>query len=88
MERVGDSTPSDYLNEEENVQLAALEPNLQTWALTGLQDDGGGRCWSGYMPVPFERASKRSWWDPTFDSEVLEEQFRASSNPHIRYKFR
>lgn len=45
-------------------------------------------CWGRFFPIPFERASGRSWWDPTFDSEILEEQFRKSTSAHSRFKFR
>ncbi|XP_013397322.1 adenylate cyclase type 9, partial [Lingula anatina] len=38
------------------------------------------------FPVLFERAS-HSWWNPRFDSEVLEEQVAKSSFPQTRIRF-
>ncbi len=37
--------------------------------------------------VPFERASPR-WWNPRFDSDILEGQYRLTSFPQRRLRFR
>lgn len=70
--------------EDEKTQLS-LDPKVQTYLAQMSQNSG---CWGRYFPIPFERAAEKSWWDPTFDSEILEEQFKKSSNPHHKRKFR
>lgn len=75
--------PSDAIDED-NVQLS-LAPCVQSYLAQVSKDSG---CWGKCLPVPFERAAKKSWWDPTFDSEILEEQFKKSAITHSRYKFR
>lgn len=71
--------PSDALDEE-NAELASSD-EVQTY----LEEAG---CWGRFLPMPFERAAGKSWWDPTFDSEILEEQYKKSVNTHNRIKFR
>lgn len=62
-----------------------LAPYIQTYlAHSGEQFGCCGVC----FPVPFERASRKSWWDPKFDSEILEGQYRSSSFAQIRLRFR
>ncbi|CAH1390049.1 unnamed protein product [Nezara viridula] len=62
-----------------------LAPYIQTYlAHSGNQFGCCGFC----FPVPFERASNKSWWDPKFDSEILENQYRNSSFAQIRLRFR
>lgn len=70
--------------EDEKTQLS-LDPKVQTYLAQMSQNSG---CWGRCFPIPFERASEKSWWDPTFDSEILEEQFKKSSNPQNKRKFR
>ncbi|XP_022247330.1 adenylate cyclase type 9-like isoform X1 [Limulus polyphemus] len=41
---------------------------------------------SGWCPILFERASK-AWWDPRFDSKVLEEQYHRSTFPLTCQRF-
>lgn len=62
-----------------------LDPKLQAYLAQMSQNSG---CWGRFFPIPFERAAEKSWWDPTFDSEILEEQFKKSSNPQYKRKFR
>lgn len=80
---IQDDNPSDFVDDE-NTQLS-LDPKLQTYLAQESQRSG---CWGRFFPIPFERASQRSWWDPMFDSEILEEQFKKSSNPQNKRKFR
>ncbi|CAG9864460.1 unnamed protein product [Phyllotreta striolata] len=80
---IQDDNPSDAV-EDENAQLS-LDPKLQMY-LARVSEESG--CWGKYFPIPFERAAQRSWWDPTFDSEILEEQFKKSSNKRNKIKFR
>ncbi|CAL7940653.1 unnamed protein product [Xylocopa violacea] len=60
----------------------SLAPYIQTYLAHSGQGVG---CCGISLPVPFERAAARSWWNPRFDSEILEEQFKRSAFPQIRY---
>ncbi|KAJ8939763.1 hypothetical protein NQ318_004177 [Aromia moschata] len=80
---VQDDQPSDFVDDD-NTQLS-LDPKLQIYLAQMSQESG---CWGRFFPIPFERAAQKSWWDPTFDSEILEEQYKKSSNPHNIFKFR
>lgn len=73
----------DFIDDEKT-QLS-IDPKVQTYLAQMSQNYG---CWGRCFPIPFERAAEKSWWDPTFDSEILEEQFRISSNPQSKRKFR
>ncbi|KAF5280501.1 hypothetical protein FQA39_LY18046 [Lamprigera yunnana] len=70
--------------DEDNVQLS-LTPHVQTYLSQVSQASG---CWGKFLPIPFERAASKSWWDPTFDSEVLEDQYKKSAAPNNKLKFR
>lgn len=63
----------------------SLAPYIQTYLAHSGQGLG---CCGISLPVPFERAAPRSWWNPRFDSEILEEQFKRSAFPQIRLRFR
>ncbi|XP_072383454.1 adenylate cyclase type 9 isoform X1 [Diabrotica undecimpunctata] len=80
---IQDDNPSDMV-EDENTQLS-LDPKLQMYLAQMSQESG---CWGKCFPIPFERASQKSWWDPTFDSEILEEQYKKSSSNSNKVKFR
>ncbi|XP_065083343.1 adenylate cyclase type 9 isoform X2 [Ochlerotatus camptorhynchus] len=68
----------------EDIQIS-LAPYIQSYLTqTGRRHS----CCSVMLPVAFERAAPRSWFDPRFDSPVLEGQFQASVFPQIRLKFR
>lgn len=73
--------PSD-VNDEETMQLS---PHVQTY-LAEMSREAG--CWGRFLPVPFERAAGKSWWDPTFDSDILEEQYKKSVSSYNKLKFR
>jgi len=71
---------------DEELEIS-LAPYLQTYlANGGRTSDTSQRRLSSCMPSLFERAS-RTWWDPRFDSELLEEQYWRSSFPQIRERF-
>ncbi|XP_073997992.1 adenylyl cyclase 13E isoform X2 [Rhodnius prolixus] len=72
-------------NEDSDDFQISLAPYIQTYLSHGGEKFG---CCGICFPVPFERASKRSWWDPKFDSEILEGQYRKSSFSQIRLRFR
>jgi len=40
------------------------------------------------FPILFERSATNSWWNPRFDSDVLEAQHRTTSFPQTRRRFR
>lgn len=71
-------------SEEDDIQIT-LAPYIQSYlAYSGSRVGCCGLC----LPVPFERAAHRSWWDPRFDSDILEGQYKRSSFPQIRLRFR
>ncbi|XP_014255451.1 adenylate cyclase type 9-like isoform X1 [Cimex lectularius] len=70
--------------EDDELQIS-LAPYIQTYLAHSGEEFG---CCGLCLPVPFERASRRSWWDPRFDSEILEGQYRTSSFTQIRLRFR
>lgn len=82
-EPIQDDHPSDLVDEDQ-IQLS-LDPKVQTYLAQMSQESG---CWGKFFPIPFERAAQKSWWDPTYDSEILEDQYKKSSSPHIRFNFR
>ncbi|KAL6264527.1 hypothetical protein P5V15_004634 [Pogonomyrmex californicus] len=69
---------------EDEIHIS-LAPYIQTYLAHSSQGLG---CCGISLPVPFERAAPRSWWNPRFDSEILEEQFKRSAFPQIRLRFR
>lgn len=75
--------PSD-INDEDTAQIS-LDPCVQTYLAEVSQRSG---CWGRYLPIPFERAASKSWWDPMFDSEILEDQFKKSAANHNKIQFR
>ncbi|KAK2577120.1 hypothetical protein KPH14_003282 [Odynerus spinipes] len=78
----GKENNDDDVGDEIHISLA---PYIQTYLAHSGQGLG---CCGISLPVPFERAAARSWWNPKFDSEILEEQFRRSAFPQIRLRFR
>uniref|UniRef100_A0A182N085 Adenylate cyclase type 9 n=1 Tax=Anopheles dirus TaxID=7168 RepID=A0A182N085_9DIPT len=68
----------------EDIQIS-LAPYIQSYlSQTGRRHS----CCSVMLPVAFERAAPGSWFDPRFDSPVLEGQYQASVFPQLRLKFR
>ena len=74
----------DVENNGDEIQIT-LAPYIQTYLAHSGQGLG---CCGVSLPVPFERAAPRSWWNPKFDSEILEEQYKRSAFPQIRLRFR
>lgn len=69
--------------EDDDIQIS-LAPYIQSYlAQSGHKLNCCGVC----LPIPFERAAQRSWWNPRFDSEILEGQYRRSSFPQVRLRF-
>ncbi|XP_015118969.1 adenylate cyclase type 9 [Diachasma alloeum] len=71
-------------NERDEIHMS-LAPYIQTYLAHSGQ--GVGCCGIG-LPVPFERAAPRSWWNPKFDSEILEEQYKTSAFLQLKLRFR
>lgn len=72
-------------NENNNDEIRiSLAPYIQTYLAHGNR---GFYCCGINLPVPFERAAPRSWWNPRFDSEILEEQYKQSAFPQMRLRF-
>ena len=70
-------------SDDDDIQISHA-PYIQNYlAHTGQRPS----CCGIFLPIPFERAAKRSWWDPRFDSEILEGQYRSSSFPQVRLRF-
>lgn len=74
--------PYCVTKEDEQIDIA---PKIQNYL---SQSRRRHSCCSVMLPVAFERAAHRSWFDPKFDSNVLEEQFKTSVYPQIRLRFR
>ncbi|XP_043268002.1 adenylate cyclase type 9 isoform X2 [Venturia canescens] len=68
----------------DDIQIS-LAPYIQTYLAHSGHSIG---CCGVGLPVPFERAAAKSWWNPRFDSEILEEQYKRSAFPQIRLRFR
>ncbi|EEB12086.1 adenylate cyclase type IX, putative [Pediculus humanus corporis] len=67
---------------EDEIQMT-LAPYIQTYL---AHCSSGGGC--GCLPVPFERAARHSWILPSFDSNILEKQFKISSFKQFTKRFR
>ncbi|XP_046674211.1 adenylate cyclase type 9-like isoform X2 [Homalodisca vitripennis] len=77
-------TPEEYETNEDDIQIS-LAPYIQVYL---AQSSQRVKCCGLSFPIPFERAASRSWWDPRFDSEILEGQYKLSAFPQIRLRFR
>nr|CAD7453575.1 unnamed protein product [Timema tahoe] len=75
--------PSQQADDEEDIQFSAA-PYIQTYLAHNSRLAG---CCGDFLPIPFERAAPRSWWDPRFDSDILEGQYRQSVFPQFRLRF-
>ncbi|XP_064481498.1 adenylate cyclase type 9-like isoform X2 [Ornithodoros turicata] len=85
------SVPNEHGHpEERNVRISL--PSAQHFQLPTLRHSSGGSvslnlaARRGLLPVLFDRASK-TWWEPRFDSHILEEQYRRSTFPQLRQRF-
>lgn len=74
----------DECGNEDDIQIS-LAPNIQAYLAQSSQRI---KCCGLSLPIPFERAASSSWWDPRFDSEILEGQYTLSAFPQIRLRFR
>ncbi|KAM7291074.1 adenylate cyclase type 9 [Ixodes scapularis] len=89
-QKVSYSTRRSYPDEERPSVRISLQPS-QFQLPTYRHSSGGSvslstRRYSGLLPVLFDRAA-RTWWDPCFDSHILEEQYRRSTFPQLRQRF-
>ncbi|CAB0034921.1 unnamed protein product [Trichogramma brassicae] len=63
----------------------SLAPYLEDYLAYGGHGPG---CCGVRLPMPFERAAARCWWNPKFDSESLEKEYKNNAFPQIRLRFR
>ncbi|XP_072941422.1 adenylate cyclase type 9 [Epargyreus clarus] len=68
--------------EDAQIQLA---PHVQAYL---AHNNPTTNCCGFAIPIAFERAAPGTWWNPRFDSEILEGQYRSSSFRQIRLRFR
>ncbi|XP_050692910.1 adenylate cyclase type 9-like isoform X6 [Eriocheir sinensis] len=74
----GGAGQEGVMDEEEAIRLS-LTPNLHAHML-------GSRRRRNYCPLLFERAAS-TWWDPKFDSSILEDQYQKSSQATLTLRF-
>ena len=68
--------------EEAQIRLA---PQVQAYL---AHNNKTTNCCGFAIPIAFERAAPGTWWNPRFDSKILEGQYRSSSFRQIRLRFR
>lgn len=71
-------------SEGEDAQIR-IAPHVQAYL---AHNNPTTTCCGLSIPVAFERAAPGTWWNPRFDSKVLEGQYRNSSFRQIRLRFR
>ncbi|KAL0883780.1 hypothetical protein ABMA27_015876 [Loxostege sticticalis] len=71
-------------SEGEDAQIR-LAPHVQAYL---AHNNPTTNCCGLAIPIAFERAASGTWWNPRFDSEILEGQYRSSSFKQIRLRFR
>nr|XP_053599652.1 adenylate cyclase type 9 isoform X2 [Plodia interpunctella] len=71
-------------SEGEDAQIR-LAPHVQAYL---AHNKPTTNCCGLKLPIAFERAAAGTWWNPRFDSEILESQYRSSSFRQIRLRFR
>lgn len=79
-----DSKHDTNCSEEEDAQIQ-MAPHVQAYL---AQNNSTTNCCGLAIPIAFERAATGTWWNPRFDSEILEGQYRSSSFRQIRLRFR
>lgn len=70
----------DDCSEADDIQIQMQEYLAHNYPTTN--------CCGLAVPIAFERAASGIWWNPRFDSEILEGQYRSSSFRQIRLRFR
>ncbi|CAH4033548.1 unnamed protein product [Pieris brassicae] len=71
-------------SEAEDAQIR-LAPHVQAYL---AHNNSTTNCCGFAIPIAFERAAPGTWWNPRFDSPILEGQYRSSSFRQIRLRFR
>lgn len=71
-------------SEGDDIQIR-LAPHVQAYL---AHNNSTTNCCGLAIPIAFERAAPGTWWNPRFDSEILEGQYRSSSFRQIRLRFR
>lgn len=83
--RGGCGGPGEAEREEEEELHLCMAPHIQALLARGHRRSS---CCGLAMPVPFERAANNSLFNPKFDSEILEGQYKSSTFTPIRLRFR
>lgn len=73
---------SDGDDAHAQIQMA---PHIQAYL---AHKNSTTNCCGLSIPIAFERAAPGTWWNPRFDSGILEGQYRNSSFKQIRLRFR
>ncbi|XP_037297233.1 LOW QUALITY PROTEIN: adenylate cyclase type 9-like [Manduca sexta] len=71
-------------SEGEDAQIR-MAPHVQAYL---ARNNPTTNCCGLTIPIAFERAAPGTWWNPRFDSDILEGQYRSSSFRQIRLRFR
>lgn len=79
-----DSKHDAEYSEGEDAQIQ-LAPHVQAYL---ARNNPTTNCCGLTIPIAFERAAPGTWWNPRFDSGILEGQYRSSSFRQIRLRFR
>ncbi|CAB3225027.1 unnamed protein product [Arctia plantaginis] len=79
-----DSKHDAECSEGEDAQIR-MAPHVQVYL---ARNNPTTNCCGLTIPIAFERAAPGTWWNPRFDSEILEGQYRSSSFRQIRLRFR
>nr|XP_032511664.1 adenylate cyclase type 9 isoform X2 [Danaus plexippus plexippus] len=77
-------TKHEDCSEGEDAQIR-IAPHVQAYL---AHNNSTTNCCGFAIPIAFERAAAGTWWNPRFDSEILEGQYRSSSFRQIRLRFR
>ncbi|XP_026469481.1 uncharacterized protein LOC113373396 [Ctenocephalides felis] len=80
------SGQSDSQDEDEAIRML-MKPHVVQSLLWQTARPRRSLC-GIVLPVAFDRAAEGTFLDPRFDSEILEGQYRASTFPQIRIRFR
>ncbi|XP_050677070.1 adenylate cyclase type 9 [Leptidea sinapis] len=79
-----DNKHEGEVSDGEDAQIR-LAPHVQAYL---AHNNSTTNCCGFAIPIAFERAAPGTWWNPRFDSKILEGQYRSSSFRQIRLRFR
>lgn len=73
--------------DDKAVEVCVIPQDRKQSAHSAASSSSGSRKSRRLCPKLFDRASG-SWWNPKFDSSLIEKEFKESSFPQIRRRFR